>query len=106
MGFTKNIQEYLNKEKAVIDLLNIEELNAAMNAIYNAWLNAWLGGNTIYTLGNGGSAATASHFVCDFNKGISMNVDRQFNLQCLNDNTPIMMAIANDIGYDEVFYCN
>lgn len=100
MDFTENIQEYLNKEKAVIDSLNIEELNVAMNAIYNAWL----GGNIIYTLGNGGSAATASHFVCDFNKGISMNVDRQFNLQCLNDNTPIMMAIANDIGYDDVFY--
>ena len=41
--------------------------------------------------------------VCDFNKGVSSEVERKFRFQCLNDNTPLVMAIANDISYDEVF---
>nr|WP_197946703.1 SIS domain-containing protein [Phytohabitans suffuscus] len=46
-----------------------------------------------------GSASTASHFVTDFNKGIGAG----FRLVCLNDNVPTVLAVANDIGYDQVF---
>ena len=60
-------------------------------------------GNKLLVCGNGGSAATASHYVCDFNKGISEKKEKKFNFVCLNDNYPQMMAIANDISYDEVF---
>lgn len=57
----------------------------------------------IFIFGNGGSAATASHYVCDFNKGVSIDLDNKFDFICLSDNTATMMAIANDIGYDFVF---
>jgi D-sedoheptulose 7-phosphate isomerase len=60
-------------------------------------------GATIYICGNGGSASTASHFVCDFNKGISINKDKKYNFVCLNDNVPSLMAIANDCGYEYIF---
>ena len=53
--------------------------------------------------GNGGSASTASHMQNDFNKGISEYVDKKFNFYCLSDNVSTMMAVANDIGYEEVF---
>ena len=93
------IKEYFDKEIETIQRLDIEEINNALNAIYDAYLRD----ANIYIFGNGGSAATASHYVCDFNKGISSNKDKKFNLICLNDNTPIITAIANDISYDEIF---
>ena len=93
------IKSYFDREIEVIKRLNIDDINAAVQAIWAAYeRNA-----TIYIFGNGGSAATASHFVGDFNKGISEKKDKKFNLVCLSDNIPQMMAIANDISYDEVF---
>ena len=65
--------------------------------------NARIEGKKIFICGNGGSAATASHFCCDFNKGVSENQDKKYNFECLSDNIPTMMAVANDISYDEVF---
>lgn len=66
-------------------------------------MRAYEHGSTVYICGNGGSAATASHIVCDFNKGISMHHDKKFRFVCLNDNIATMMAISNDIGYEQVF---
>ena len=51
----------------------------------------------------GGSASTASHLECDFNKGISYDQDVKYDIECLSDNVPMMMAIANDISYDDIF---
>lgn len=93
------IRSYFEREIEVIKRLNIEDINAAVQAIWAAYERE----ATIYIFGNGGSAATASHYVCDFNKGISEKKEKKFNFVCLNDNYPQMMAIANDISYDEVF---
>ena len=60
-------------------------------------------GNTIFIFGNGGSGATASHVTGDFLKGISYQLDKRFRVQCLNDNDSGMMAISNDLSYDEIF---
>ena len=99
MDYTADIREYIQKEINTLQNLDVGALNAAIGAIVEAWSKD----ATIYTMGNGGSAATASHMVCDFNKGVSSEVERKFRFQCLNDNTPLVMAIANDISYDEVF---
>ena len=93
------IKGYFDREIEVIKRLNIDDINDAVSAIWSAYERE----ATIYIFGNGGSAATASHFVCDFNKGISENKEKKFNFVCLNDNYPMMMAIANDFSYDEVF---
>lgn len=93
------IKSYFDREIEVIKRLNIEDINAAVQAIWAAYERE----ATIYIFGNGGSAATASHYVCDFNKGISEKKEKKFNFVCLNDNYPMMMAVANDISYDEVF---
>lgn len=99
MNFKKAIKEYYDREIKVLQALDYSEIDAAMNAIYQTYE----AGGTIYVCGNGGSAATASHMQNDFNKGISEYVDKKFNFYCLNDNVATMMAIANDIGYEEVF---
>lgn len=99
MDYTKEINKYLELEKEVLESLDISEINAAMNMIYNAYES----GNTIYIFGNGGSSATASHFQNDFNKGLSEKLEKKFQLYCLNNDVPTIMAIANDISFDEVF---
>jgi len=57
----------------------------------------------IYIIGNGGSAATASHMVNDFGTGLARRDIRYFNIESLSDNTSVCTALANDIGYDYIF---
>lgn len=99
MDFKSAIKEYYEREIKIINNLNLEEINDAMNLIYKTYKND----GTIYICGNGGSASTASHFQNDFNKGISEYVEKKFRFQCINDNVSTMLAISNDIGYEEVF---
>ena len=99
MDYSKSIKNYLQREIEVINSLDIEMINKAMNELEKAYQNE----GTIYICGNGGSASTASHYANDFNKGLSEFLDKKFRIVCLNDNVPTMMAIANDIGYEEIF---
>lgn len=100
MDFQSSIKAYLEREIEVLRALDIDALNEALNVLLEAKERE----ADIYIFGNGGSAATASHFVCDFNKGASECMGgKRFRFHCLSDNTPTMTAIANDISYDEVF---
>jgi D-sedoheptulose 7-phosphate isomerase len=60
-------------------------------------------GGKLLVCGNGGSASTASHFVVDMNKGVTLDSSKGFYVYCLNDNIPLITAISNDISYDLVF---
>lgn len=99
MDYTNAIREYIDLEKAVLSTLDVNAINDAMNLI----MKAYEANKKIYIFGNGGSSATASHYQNDFNKGISEYVEKKFNFVCLNDNMATVMAIANDIGFEEVF---
>ncbi|VDG69858.1 phosphoheptose isomerase [Clostridium carnis] len=99
MDYRSAIKTYLETEIEVINNLDVDSINEAMNAI----MEAYEAKKRIYIFGNGGSSATASHYQNDFNKGISEYVENKFKFQCLNDNIATLMAIANDIGFEEVF---
>ncbi len=99
MDYTKDIAAYFERLKNTIDKISKEDLNNLMNVLETARKE----GKTIFIMGNGGSAATASHYCCDFNKGISYSQNKKYKLICLNDNVPTMMAYANDVSYEEVF---
>lgn len=99
MDYKIDIKEYLSKLKVTIDLLSIEEIDAVMNVLTEAYET----GKQVFIMGNGGSAATASHFVCDFNKGVSYGKNKRFKFICLNDNVATMMAYANDVAYESIF---
>ena len=99
MDYSKRIQDYIEKEIEVLKCLNLNEINVLINLLEKARTE----GNRVYICGNGGSAATASHYCCDFNKGISRKQEKRYNFTCLSDNVPSMLAIANDIGYEEIF---
>jgi len=60
-------------------------------------------GRQIFVCGNGGSAATASHFACDIVKGCSFNRSDRFRIMALTDQLATITAYANDVGYDAVF---
>ena len=60
-------------------------------------------GNTVFFIGNGGSAATASHFANDIAIGTRTGDDLPFRAVSLTDNVAVMTAIANDEGYEHVF---
>lgn len=60
-------------------------------------------GSTVFLLGNGGSAATASHFACDLAKGTLAEDVPAFRVVPLTDNMPLVTAWANDTSYERVF---
>ncbi len=99
MDFKNKIKNYLDNETKVIAALDTEEINKTMNAL----LDCYNRGGTVYTCGNGGSASTATHMVCDFGKGTCYDLEKKFHFVCLNDNIPTILAIANDDSYDNVF---
>jgi D-sedoheptulose 7-phosphate isomerase len=57
----------------------------------------------IFTCGNGGSASTASHFVCDIVKGASYQREKRFRILALTDSLPTLTAYSNDVNYEAVF---
>jgi D-sedoheptulose 7-phosphate isomerase len=94
-----DIKKYLQLLEKKLSVLDIQQINQTVKVIKSACDN----GNTIFTMGNGGSGTTASHIVCDFNKGVSANLVKKLKVMCLNDNMPSISAIANDISYDAIF---
>ena len=99
MDLREMIEHYLESEIDILKKLDTE----AVQKVVKAFEEAYERESAIYVFGNGGSAGTASHMANDFNKGISEYTEKKFRFQCLNDNIPTMLAVANDIGYDDVF---
>jgi len=97
--YENEIKNYIDKEIEVLRALDVSSINAVMTAI----VEAYHAEGNIYIFGNGGSAMTAAHFQNDFNKGLSENLEKKFNFLCLNDNIATVMAIANDLGYENIF---
>lgn len=72
--------------------------------IFTALENTIKNKSKIYILGNGGSAATASHMANDLTVGLKLRDIRNFDVESLSDNSSVCTAIANDIGYENIFY--
>ncbi len=92
-------EQYIQGLKTVLDDFPHE----AFEKMIQAMLDAYEEGRRIFVMGNGGSASTASHWVCDLNKGCCLNLEKKFKMICLNDSISTMMAYANDLSYDEIF---
>jgi len=92
-----------NYTQNLITLLQSIDKNS-IEQIINILEQSQKDNSKIYIIGNGGSAATASHMVNDLGVGLKRRNIRKFNVISLADNTPVCSAIANDIGYKNVFY--
>jgi D-sedoheptulose 7-phosphate isomerase len=94
-------QEYFSAYEEMVANLPYQQIDRAIGEIMSAYER----GASIFTIGNGGSAALASHFACDLGKGtvVSENGEKRFRVIALTDNIPLMTAWANDHGYEQVF---
>lgn len=99
MDYIELINNYIDLEILTLQKLDRRAINEFIDELDATRKRE----GTIYIMGNGGSASTASHFVNDFNKGISEHIDTKFRCICLSDNVATIMAIANDISYEEIF---
>jgi len=88
-------------EEIVLAAQSVElaELDSAAAILVQAYLN----GRTVFSCGNGGSAAIANHLQCDHLKGVRTGSDLAPRVVSLSSNVELLTAIANDITYDEVF---
>lgn len=95
-----NGKQYFEELQCVI--LNLS--HHAIDQIADTLVKAYESERIVYTFGNGGSAALASHFACDLGKGTAYcNGGKRFRVLALTDNLPTLTAWANDASYEDVF---
>lgn len=94
-AFAKAYIQYL---QSVLQRVDPAEIGAFIETL----LDARRRGATVFFIGNGGSAATASHFANDLAFGTN-DYDQPFRVLSLTDNVPVLTALGNDFGYEEIF---
>ncbi|HEX3040328.1 MAG TPA: SIS domain-containing protein [Caproiciproducens sp.] len=99
MDYFAEIEAYFETLKTTVDQVDRKEIQKAMEVLVKARDQK----KYIFIMGNGGSAATASHYAGDFNKGLSLNREKRFRFVALNDNAPTVLSLANDVSYDAIF---
>lgn len=99
MENAKFIGRYFEEMHQIVDKLPVDKINEVIEILFNAWKN----GNKIFIMGNGGSASTATHFACDLSKVTIIPNKRRFKVIGLNDNIPLVSALTNDDGWNEIY---
>jgi len=95
----EHIQKYLDEISQMVKDLPQAEIVRTIDILAQARIE----GRRIFVMGNGGSAAMASHFACDLGKGTVREGMARVKVISLNDNVPLLTAYANDFGYETVF---
>lgn len=93
------ICNYISEVHKLIASMNTNDLERIIEQLIIAYQEK----RQVFIIGNGGSAATASHFACDLAKGANIDGKERFIVSSLNDNMALVTAISNDIGYEFVF---
>lgn len=94
------ISNYISKLTTLLENVDIKSITNIILKLEEVHSN----NGKLYIIGNGGSAATASHMANDLSVGLKLREIRNFNVESLSDNSSICTAIANDIGYENIFY--
>lgn len=94
-----NLTSYVVQTCQTLEQLPLWELQRVADAIWEAYQRD----ATIFACGNGGSAATASHFACDLSKWTINPQARRVRAIALTDNIPLITAWSNDQEYADVF---
>jgi len=95
----ENIKNYISTLHQTIDQLPQELIVEVITILQRARIS----GNQVFIMGNGGSASTATHFVCDLAKNTRNPQLPHYRAIGLTDNMAIFSAYANDEGYENVF---
>lgn len=93
------VNQYIEDLLLTLGNISQDPIQKAIDVLHIARLDD----RQVFILGNGGSASTASHFVCDLSKNTRMKGRPHFRVVGLTDNMALLSAYANDEGYDQVF---
>ena len=105
LGAHLDASDYLSHLRTVLEAIDLTSLQIWSDAIYEAWEKE----QSVYIIGNGGSGTTASHMAEDLGKSTLREEDlrdeskRRLKVLSLTDNTGWLLAVGNDLGYDQVF---
>lgn len=99
----QSVKEVLGDYKKEL-IENINKIDEdAFQKIIDILLEAYKNDKNVFIMGNGGSAGTANHFVCDFGKNAVAGDYRRYRIMSLCDNVEKITALGNDIAFDEIF---
>lgn len=98
-SFSQFFKKYTKYFFDLAESVNIGSIEKLVDTLLEAREHS----STIFTVGNGGSAATASHFSQDLALCAGAGEDKPFRTLSLSDNTPYLTALGNDEGYEKVF---
>ncbi len=98
-GFLVDIRHYFSAIQDLLDLIPFDAVEGVVEVLASANRDR----HTVFICGNGGSAATATHFACDLAKRPTVDGQPRFRVVALTDNLALMTAISNDISYEAVF---
>ncbi len=93
------IENYVAAQRSALASLPVDQIEDLVQLFREAHEND----RQIFVIGNGGSAANASHFATDLGKGSSDALGKRFRVMSLTDNTPWITALGNDDDYADIF---
>lgn len=105
LGATLDTNSYVHRLKQELDRIDQAELRLWADLVYEAWQNE----KFVFIFGNGGSGTTASHMAEDLGKSSLRESDlkdeskKRLKVLSLTDNAGWLMAVGNDVGYDQIF---
>jgi D-sedoheptulose 7-phosphate isomerase len=95
----ESINSYFSELEQMLRAISLPDLERVLNLLENVYRN----GNRIFIMGNGGSAATASHFALDLAKNTIMPGAPRLKAISLTDHVPLITAWSNDTAYEHIF---
>lgn len=93
------LRNYIAAQHQALDSVPVAEIERLAQSVRAAWLKD----AQIFAIGNGGSAANASHFATDLGKGASDRLPRRVRVLSLTDNVAWLTALGNDYSFDDAF---
>ena len=93
------VRQYVTELQETLDVLPVQAIEKVTRVLHMARLEQ----QQIFVVGNGGSASTASHFVCDLAKNTRIGGVPPFRVMDIIDNSAVFSAYANDEGYENAF---
>jgi D-sedoheptulose 7-phosphate isomerase len=105
LGATLNVHEYFDRLHQELDRVDRSQIEQMADLIYEAWQNE----KFVFIFGNGGSGTTATHMSEDLGKSTLREQDlhdesrKRLKVMSLTDNLGWIMAVGNDLAYDQIF---
>lgn len=98
-GTAHYVRDYFHTLKALLDAVDEQEVTRVVDVLFDAFQE----NRRLILCGNGGSASTASHLVCDLSKNVYLDSGKAFEVVALTDSPALISAWGNDTAFDNVF---